>query len=440
MIWINELVVMVITGCVVWCTLRWRFRLERAHLVRLFEVEKCGLVEARIEADQRTMAQSVLYEDSCNRLRLLEADNAVLTERLGAMRSTETVQSELFRRATDAFTLLSNEFLQKQGQAVTTRQAEKLNSVLDPVRKEFERFKAVFLEKSGEHALGLRDLQKMSLRLSRDAQNLADALKGNVKTQGNWGELILDRVLKNSALRPGFEYDLQAHYLDVSTDRSRIPDAVVHLPDDRDVVIDAKVNLVHYEALMNTTDDAERQSLQRAHLAAVRAHIRNLSAKRYDQLDALKSVDFVLMFMPVEGAFTLTVQEDPAILNHALKSQIALVGPSSLLVALRTIEFFWRRVRQDRNTDEIVRLTGAMLDKFAGFLADMDKIGTQLCRATDTYNDARGKLGTGRGNLIALSRKIKDLGVKQRKQLPQSFRDELTAASESEADVIKVAS
>ena len=262
----------------------------------------------------------------------------------------------------------------------------------------------------------------LNSQLSKDAHNLTSALKGQSKAQGNWGEMILERVLEASGLRKDHEYDVQESHARTDGTRAQ-PDVVVHLPEDRHLIVDAKVSLTAYEEQANAESDHQRDAALKRHLSSIRTHIKGLSEKNYQQLYGLQSLDFVLMFIPVEPAFMLAISHDSDLWQDAWKKNVLLVSPSTLLFVLRTVAHLWRQEGQNRNAQEIASRGAELYDKLVGFVGDLDDLGKHLNKAQNAYTDAYGKIKSGRGNLIGQAHKLVSLGVKPTKQLPQNIID-----------------
>ncbi|MGB2280983.1 MAG: DNA recombination protein RmuC, partial [Pseudomonadales bacterium] len=279
----------------------------------------------------------------------------------------------------------------------------------------------------------ISQLKDLNVRLSTDAINLTKALKGDNKTQGNWGEMVLEKVLEQSGLRNGYEYHTQVNLTQTSGKRLQ-PDVVVHLPDNKDVIIDAKVSLVAYDRYHSTDDEVLREQALAEHLQSIRGHITNLSGKSYEDAEGVRSLDYVLLFIPVESAYMLALQSDKgeALFLDAMQRNIMLVSPATLLMALRTIHNIWRYEHQSQNAQEIARQTEEMHKKLVDFVAAMMGVGTQLQRAQDNYDTAFKRLKTGRGNLINRAQSIVKLGgIKPKKPLPEEL---LQQAAENAAD------
>jgi DNA recombination protein RmuC len=263
-------------------------------------------------------------------------------------------------------------------------------------------------------------LFESNTRITEQANNLANALRGSNKAQGAWGELILERILQSAGLRAGHEYEAQETYAAENGRRAQ-PDIVIHLPGERHVIIDSKVTLVHYEAYSAAESDAARSLAADSHSSSVRAHIRGLSEKNYQTLYSLNSLDFVIMFLPVEPAFMLAISRDDTLWEQAWQRNVLLVSPSTLLFVLRTVASLWGQEQQKRNVEEIARRGAELYNKLAGFVADFSEIGKRLEQAQTSHESAMSKLHTGPGNLIRQAELLRSLGVKPTKQLPQGL-------------------
>ncbi len=368
---------------------------------------------------------------------------AELTTTLQAEREQGTEKLALLSGAreelTTQFKNLANEILEDKSQRFTVQNKENLDALLNPLRERIKDFQTKVEEvydKESRERLTLQTeitrLAELNTRIGEDAVNLTRALKGDTKTQGSWGEIVLERVLESSGLRKGEEYIVQGSFADAEGMRSQ-PDVVVNLPERKNVVIDSKVSLTAYERYCSTEDGSDRESALKQHLASVRAHVNELSGKSYQTLYELHSLDFVLMFVPVEPAFMLAVQADRDVFLDAFKLNVVIVSPSTLLAMLRTIANIWRQEHQSRNAQEIARQCASLYDKFVGFVEDLEEIGRKLAATQRSYDDARGKLATGRGNLIRQAERVKELGVKPTKNLPRNLVDSATESAKGGA-------
>ena len=379
--------------------------------------EKEGLATLR---DQLTVERQRLSSQVAELSTLLESERSQSLEKLQLLTNAEEQLSNRFK-------MLANEILEDKTKRFTEQNQNNINQLLEPLKVKITEFQGqvqqVYVQEGKDRsALAEQVKQLMSLnnQLSKDAHNLTSALKGQTKTQGNWGELILERVLEASGLRRDHEYDVQESH--TRTDGSRAqPDVVVHLPEDRHLIIDAKVSLTAYEAYANSETELLREAALKRHLDSVRAHIRELSEKNYQQLYGLKSLDFVLMFIPVEPAFMLAISHDSELWQDAWKKNVLLVSPSTLLFVVRTVAHLWRQEQQNRNAQEIASRGAELYDKLAGFVEDLDGLGVKLQQAQKAYDGAYNKFTGGRGNVIRQAEMLKELGVKPARQLPQKM-------------------
>lgn len=411
------------------------------------------LVEERdiygeLSAAKQQLAQNAHWREECellnNELRSLreintslEADLREVTTRLEATQHhaedkiRQMINSE--QRLSEQFENLANRIFEHSNRRVDEQNRQSLNSLLTPLREQLDGFRRQVQDSFGQeakerHTLAheIRNLQQLNEQMTREAVNLTRALKGDNKTQGNWGEVVLTRVLEASGLREGYEYETQ---VSIETDtRARMqPDVIVRLPQGKDVVVDAKMTLVAYERYFNAEDDYTRELALQEHIAAVRNHIRLLGRKDYQQLPGLRSLDYVLMFIPVEPAFLLALDRQPELINEALKNNIMLVSPTTLLVALRTIANLWRYEHQSRNAQQIAERASRLYDKMRLFIDDMSAIGQSLDKAQDNYRQAMKKLSSGRGNLLAQTEAFRHLGVEVKREINPDLVEQATA-------------
>ena len=323
------------------------------------------------------------------------------------------------------FEILASKILEEKSEKFTIQNKENIKNILNPLQEKIQLFekKVDDTQKESismhsalkEQLLGLKDLNQ---QMSKEATNLTKALKGDSKMQGNWGELVLERVLEKSGLEKDREYYVQQSFS--LPDGSRVlPDVVLHLPDNKRMIIDSKVSLTDYERFVNT-DDTKRLMYLKAHINSIRKHVDQLSEKNYQDLYAIESPDFVLLFIPIEPAFAVAINEDNAIYNKAFEKNIVIVTPATLLATLRTIDTMWNNEKQQRNAIEIARQAGALYDKFEGLVKDLTGIGKKIDDAKKDYSAAMNKLVDGRGNLITSVEKLKKMGAKAKKSLPKT--------------------
>ena len=337
----------------------------------------------------------------------------------------------LFREASDGlkkeFQLLANQIFEHHGQKLRSANTEQLTSVLRPFKEQITDFKRkveeVYTTDAKDRASLLtevRNLQEASERVNREAESLTRALKGDTRVQGNWGEVVLERVLTDSGLRRDHEYVVQASFRNEGGELKR-PDVIIHLPGDKDVVIDAKVSLAAYEQALALDDEAAREDAVTRHVQSLRNHVRNLGSQDYDRLEGVRSLDFVLLFIPVEAAFTMAMERDPAIFAEAFEKRLVIVSPTTLMMTLRIIDNVWRYEKQSRNAQEIARRAGALYDKVRVILEDMDQLGKSLGTARRSYDSAYARLVSGKGNLVRQVEQFRELGADVKKALPRNL-------------------
>ncbi|WP_394335617.1 DNA recombination protein RmuC [Pedobacter nyackensis] len=337
--------------------------------------------------------------------------------------------AELQQRFKLEFENIANKVLDEKTEKFTAQNRANLDVILNPLKENIKAFEdkvdKVYKAESDERNIlkgVISQLMDQSKQIQEDANNLTKALKGDNKKQGNWGEVILERVLERSGLIKDREYRIQTSLSSFEGARMQ-PDVIIDLPDDKHIVIDSKVSLLAYERVVTADTDEQREIELKQHLISIKSHIQGLSAKNYQELYQINSPDFVLLFIPIESSFGIAVQKDAELFNYAWDKRVVIVSPSTLLATLRTIASIWKQERQNRNVLEIARLSGNMYDKFVGFLADMEGIGRNLKLTQDTYDKALNKLSTGSGNLSNTSEKIKKLGAKATKQIDTKFLD-----------------
>lgn len=328
------------------------------------------------------------------------------------------------------FELIAARILDEKTKKFTEENRSNLDIILNPLKENIKAFEdkveKVYKAESDERNMlkgHINQLIEQSKLMNDETQNLTRALKGDNKKQGNWGEMILERILERSGLVKDREYRIQTSLQSAEGSRFQ-PDVVIDLPDDKHLIVDSKVSLVAYERLVNSESEEERELYTKQHVNSIRNHISELSSKNYSELYKINSPDFVMLFIPIESSFGIAVQKDSELFNYAWDKQVVIVSPSTLLATLRTIASMWKQERQNRNVMEIARLSGEMYDKFIGFMNDMEGIGKNIRQSQDAYDKALNKLSTGRGNLSITAEKIKKLGARTGKQLDQKFINE----------------
>jgi DNA recombination protein RmuC len=337
---------------------------------------------------------------------------------------------ELQQRFIKEFENLANRILEEKTGKFTEQNKTNLDAILKPLQekiKDFEKKVEETHKKDIEDRASIqeriRNLIESSNKISEEANNLTKALKGESKTQGNWGELILENILERSGLVKDREYFVQQSFKDDAGSRFQ-PDVIVKYPGDRSVVIDSKVSLVAYERFVTSTDEKEKEKALNEHLLSIKNHIRGLGDKSYQDLYQLKTLDFVMLFMPIEPAYLIAIQNDPDLWNIAYERRILLISPTNLIAALKMIASLWRQEYQSQNVLEIAQQSGALYDKFVGLVDDLQDIGTKLESTRKAHDSAMNKLSTGKGNLISRVENIKKLGAQTKKDLPKELMEE----------------
>jgi len=398
------------------------------------ETELSGVRDRRRELEEE---RSRLVEDQQSLNQALEQERVKVRElsvTLEEERKATREKLELLERNRDTlkqeFENLANRIFDQKSQRFSEQTKHNLDTLLTPFRDQLGEFRkrvedVYITDTRDRQALRseIQSLQELNRQITEEAASLTRALKGDKKIQGNWGELILEKVLERSGLRNGVEYETQGSYRDGEGQLLR-PDVVVHLPDQRNVVIDSKVSLEAYQTFVSADEETVREQALGRHVEAVRNHIRSLSEKDYSQLGGLHSPDFVLMFMPIEPAFVAAFQHDEKLFAEAFDRKVVVVTPTTLLATLRTIENIWRYERQSQNARRIAERAGAVYDKLRVFVEAMEKLGNQLHTAQGTYDGAMNTLTRGRGNLVAQANRFVELGVRVRKELPRSVLEQ----------------
>lgn len=382
-----------------------------------------------LKEEKNRLIDELLYE----RTQLAQANQSLESARAYYKSQQEKLQEQKveieqirtqFQRE---FENVAEKLLKEKSKEFTDINRSNLDVILNPLKENLKAFedkveKVYNMEAAERNTLKgvITQLMDLNKQISDEAQNLTKALKGDNKKQGNWGEVILERVLERSGLIRDQEYRIQAA-MQASDGTRYQPDVIIDLPDDKHLIIDSKVSLIAYEKLVNTDTEDDRKLFAKAHVESIRGHVAGLSAKKYHDLYKINSPDFVLLFVPIESSFSIAVQLDGELFNYAWDRKVVIVSPSTLLATLRTIASMWKQERQNRNVLEIARLSGDMYDKFVGFLGDMDSIGKNINQTQSAYNNAINKLSEGRGNLTITAEKIKKLGAKADKQIDQKF-------------------
>lgn len=409
------------------------------------ELQKTRL-EERLANLEPLLTQSVndrnLLEKKLEQTAFQLADrNEVIAEletRLESERSAHHDKLKTLEQAREQlkqeFQNLANKIFDEKSKRFSENNKENIGHLLNPLKDqlgEFKRRVEDVYDKEAKDRRALHEqithLKQLNQQMSEDAINLTNALKGESKAQGNWGEVVLERALEESGLRKGHEFELQ---VSVAQEGKRYqPDAIIRLPDGKDIIVDAKVSLTAYEQYCSTDDEQARERFLREHILSVRGHVKGLSDKAYETLESIRTLDFVLLFIPVEGAFLLALEQEPSIFKEAFDKNIMLVSPATLMVTLRTIHNIWRYEHQNQNAREIAKRGGELHDKFVGFVESVDDIGRNLDKTQQAFDTAHKRLVSGRGNLVNQVAMLQKLGANSKKKLAQEL---LEKAEESD--------
>lgn len=402
------------------------------------ELEAIKIEKASLETSQKHLEQQkneLNLELSETRKRLSETEQSLASARQHFKdqenRLTQQKQEfeELNKRFNTEFENLANKILEEKSKKFTNQNKENLETILNPLRdriKDFEKKVDEKYDSEQKERASLKGeikvLHELNKKISEEAQNLTTALKGDTKKQGNWGELILERILENSGLVKGEEYFTQ--YSTTNDEGSRIqPDVIVQLPENKQLIIDSKVSLIAYERFVNAEDEDTQARELKAHIDSVKKHINELHEKNYHTAAGLDTPDFVLMFMPIESSFSASIRADDELFNYAWNKRIVVVSPSTLLATLRTVASIWKQDKQTKNAIEIAKKSGLLYDKFVGFVNDMKTIGTRLESTQKAYDEGMKKLTEGRGNLVGKAEELRTMGAKASKNLPKEIVD-----------------
>lgn len=357
----------------------------------------------------------------------LETKIQSLEERITQNQTNYTTQEKTLKEQLD---LMAKSFVQQGTKQLKDENEQQLQQLLKPFeekltifRKEVQEQKEKGIEQYSSMKEMIAHLHKQHAEMHSTAQNLVDAFRGEQKMQGDWGEIALERILETSGLVKGTDYQTQDSFKD-EEGRQQRPDVVIYLPENKHLIIDSKVSLVAFERYINATEEVIKKAELAKHILSIKNHIRLLGDKNYSHLEGLSSPDFVLLFIPLESSFALAIKEEPSIYDQALAKKVVLVTPSTLLATLKTVASIWKHEKQTKNAIEIADQAGRLYDKFVGFVADMERVGQRQHDAQKAYSDAMNKLKEGNGNLIRSAEKLKELGVKSKKEIDSKYLEE----------------
>ena len=376
------------------------------------QIEKTDIEQNELRNDKNRINQELIAKN----IECINLEKINLTREAELEKRQEQLRKD--------FEILATKILDEKSEKFTLQNKENIKQILNPLQDKIQLFekkvedtqiRSVKMHSALEEQLkGLKDLNQ---QMTKEATNLTKALKGDSKMQGNWGELVLERVLEKSGLEKDREYFVQQSF-NLPDGTRVLPDVVLHLPDNKRMIIDSKVSLTDYERYVNAEED-ERPGFLKAHINSIRKHVDQLSEKKYEDLYDIQSPDFVLLFIPIEPAFAIAINEDNSIYNKAFEKNIVIVTPATLLATLRTVDTMWNNEKQQRNAIEIARQAGALYDKFEGLVSDLTGVGKKIDAAKTDYSATMNKLVEGRGNLITSVEKLKKLGAKAKKSLPE---------------------
>jgi len=378
----------------------------------------------------------VNLQETNQKLTQFTSEVAVLKERLSGQQIANEQKLQLLEKNREQMKLefkdLANKILESNSEKFTGQNRDHLSKMINPIKEQFDAFKKqindVYINEAKDRSMlqaEIKSIKEINHQMSTETKNLTNALKGESKKQGIWGEMILESVLENSGLRLGIEYEREVS-LEHESDNSRYrPDVIVHLPDTREIIIDAKTSLTAYEKYVSSTDEEQKDVFAKQHLASMKQHIKELSDKDYTKLKGVETLDFIFMFVPIESAMLMAMEYDTSLFDHAFKKNVILVGPTTLMVSLRAVENSWKYEHQQRNAQEIAKRAGLLYDKFIAFIETVEKLGKQIGTVQKTYDEAYNKLHIGAGSLTSRFQKLEKLGASTSKSLPEHIARQL---------------
>ncbi|MEI7489865.1 MAG: DNA recombination protein RmuC [Bacteroidota bacterium] len=404
-----------------------RKQAEALNSAKITAEERSRILEQQNTAIQQQLKEKEALINGLNsQLSRKTTENEGLNEKLLTLKKDLESLQENFR---NEFKNLANDILEEKTKKFTEQNRTKLDEILKPLSekiREFEKKVEDTYDKESKQRFSLekeiKNLAELNQQISKEASNLTHALKGQAKTQGNWGEIILESILEKSGLVRDREYSVQTSYTNAEGKRLQ-PDVIIAYPGDRSLVVDSKVSLLAYERYATAETKEEQDKALKEHMLSVRSHINDLSGKNYQDLYQLKSLDFVMLFMPIEPAYLIALQAEPDIWQFAYERRVLLISPTNLIAALRMISNLWRVENYNKNAVEIAKQSADLLDKFVGFLEDLEDVGRKLDSTRQSFDASMNKLSTGKGNLIRRAEKIKELGAKPAKEIPRTLLD-----------------
>lgn len=415
-------IVMLLIGAIVGAVIVWLIMRKQSEQSRaLYEQSMSDTVALREKVTALTAELATAQADGRHLQQQLDKQ---LSDAQAAQEQHKRELAEMQQRLTTEFENIANRVLQQRQEDFSQQSRKQIGDMLLPLSERIKDFREqvsnAFNQETREKAslqAELKQLIELNQTLSKDATNLTQALKGDVKKQGNWGEFILEKVLEASGLRKGMEYEREVVVHGVEGDVLR-PDVIIRMPDNKHIIVDSKVSLVAYEQLQHAETDEQYKSLLKAHTESLKQHVKELYEKQYQRATGLNTPDFVLMFVPIEASYSVAIQADSTLYDYALERKIVIVSPTTLLATLHTISYVWKQENQSRNAQEIARLAGAMYDKLCGMTEDFQKVQKSLDAAQKAYNETFKKLSEGNGNVLRTADRIRELGAKASKSLP----------------------
>ncbi|WP_320020003.1 DNA recombination protein RmuC [Labilibaculum manganireducens] len=401
---------------------------ELSHKLSVLEERANNLQKEKTEVNEAMNLERQKNENLTRSVSISATERKNLEERLTTQKQE---LEELQKKFTTEFENIATKILKENTKEFTSSNQKNMSDIMSPIKEKlmsFEKKVEETYDRELRDKISLKEevkkLYDLNSKISDEANNLTKALKGDVKKQGNWGEVVLERILERSGLTKGQEYDREV-VMQNSDGQTIRPDVIIHLPEEKHVIVDSKVSLIAYERFVNSIGDVDAEKFQKEHIVSMKAHVKELAEKHYQSSAAINSPDFVLMFMPIESSFAMAVQYDQELFNYAWDNKIVIVSPSTLLATLRTIASIWKQEQQNRNVLEIAKQGGLLYDKLVGFVEDMINLGRQMDTSKKTYATAMNKLTEGSGNLIRRAENIRELGAKVKKKLPQSLIDRI---------------
>ncbi|BAX79733.1 DNA recombination protein RmuC [Labilibaculum antarcticum] len=401
---------------------------ELSHKLSVLEERTTNLLQEKTYINEAVSAERMKNENLTRSVSISATERKNLEERLTNQKQE---LADLQKKFTSEFENIAIKILKDNTKEFTSSNQKNMSDIMAPIKEKlmsFEKKVEETYDRELRDKISLKEevkkLYELNSKISDEANNLTKALKGDVKKQGNWGEVVLERILERSGLTKGQEYDREV-VMKNSEGQTIRPDVIIRLPEEKHVIVDSKVSLVAYERYVNSIGDVDAEKFQKEHIVSMKAHVKELADKHYQSSSSLNSPDFVLMFMPIESSFAMAVQYDQELFNFAWDNKIVIVSPSTLLATLRTIASIWKQEQQNHNVKEIAKQGGLLYDKFVGFVEDMIKLGKQMDTSKSSYQDAMKKLYDGSGNMVRRAENIRELGAKVKKRLPQTLIDKM---------------